>query len=611
MNERYYPASIKYINAGESGYIVKNRNTGESSYLNKGETELLLNLEGSKTLENHFEDIISFEKYNISASVFSEKFREWTGNGFLRNEKILTEYFREKNNNIRTGNSSIPLVSGVITSSRPALLKNCLSSRIESAEYNKINPHIIVCDDTVNTNIKDQNKKIIENFIKNYKGEISYIDVKGKRDLSQKIKQSFPDTKSINKEFPSEEIIDFALSISSPEAVIKRTAGSNRNSLFLSTAGCNLYSSDDDIEYKVLSGSLDKSIYSFSNESEVPVDFFPELIDIENKIKDKQYSELFTYFNSFTGRDPRLVQKSENLIIFENITPETALLMEKGQLKINTVTTGIFGARWFNRPYYPLFQINNRLNDYLIDYEKYKKIISNGLNILEFKDFTLSQDDFLIGANYCIDNTELTSPCFPLGNREDIVAEKIKNAALNPGLKLKLPQIIKHSTINKKPFSKNNFTDTSLGTGTYSTIIIDWLSQSLINPRGASRMKELGYRIQEFCRLENSDFIDQIKLMQLSVLTDSISRINYLLEIYTDSPEWIIKDLESWSSLLKKEAEGKETLLPFEFRTNSDFNINMDIFKSYLNKCGEMLYWWPEIWEAARQINMEGRGISI
>ena len=67
--------------------------------------------------------------------------------------------------------------------------------------------------------------------------------------------------------------------------------------------------------------------------------------------------------------------------------------------------------------------------------------------------------------------------------------------------------------------------------------------------------------------------------------------------------------MDKYYNLLKKEALGPDTVVPKELRIIGDTEKSLKVFRQYLYKCGEMLQWWPEIWEAARDINTEGRGL--
>ena len=109
--------------------------------------------------------------------------------------------------------------------------------------------------------------------------------------------------------------------------------------------------------------------------------------------------------------------------------------------------------------------------------------------------------------------------------------------------------------------------------------------------------------------MKASDFKEQLKLMQLGFLTKSMAHISYLLEIYEGKPSWWAEDMEKYYKLLKREALSSDSVVPRELRNYSTKEEALAVFKDYIFKCGEMLYWWPEIWEAARDINLEGRGL--
>ena len=123
--------------------------------------------------------------------------------------------------------------------------------------------------------------------------------------------------------------------------------------------------------------------------------------------------------------------------------------------------------------------------------------------------------------------------------------------------------------------------------------------------RGKKRLKELGFRLQEFSRINYRDFFDQLKLMQLGHLSLTMDLIVELLEVYKETPLWWADDLKQYYKLLKKEALSKESVVPKEFRSTGDTDKDLRLFKDYIFKCGLLIEWWPEIWEASKNLNKE------
>ena len=595
--KKYYPAHIESKKAGESGYFVKNINNNKTSFFNIAETELFNNITGCRTLSDHYESIKENDKYNLSDPLIENLFSSWIEKGFLRDEKRLIKKISKADYH-----NSATLVSGSVTCGRPDMLDRWFLSKIKSEEYKKLKPQIIVCDDTEKDVLKEKNEKVIKNYNNEYSGKIIYINNKDKKNLSEMIK------KTGHPSLPP-YIVDFALNLSEDLPGLSIKTGGNRNSLFLASAGSNLYSSDDDIENKVFSDPLTDNKYHFINEINTHPDFYPDMDKIENIINKKKKAEILSLFNEYTGKDPRAVENIKNRISWHDIPPEESLLMEKNELKIKIITTGFYGGRWFKNPFLPILHNNAEQNPYINDQEKYRDIINYGLNIVNHKKNIFDRGSYLIGGNFCFDNTEISSLCLPIGRKQDIVFAEILRACLTPGLNLNLPHVIFHSPLEKKPFTENNYTDISLHIGNYSTRIINSLSPFLINPPGEKRLKELGCRIQEFSKINYTDFFDQLKLMQLTFISDSMNHIAYLLELYEEKPSWLAEDLKKYYELLKQEALLKESLVPAELRLIGETKKALSIFKDYLFKCGEMLYWWPEIWEAARDINLEGRGL--
>ena len=598
MKIRYYPALLDFKKAGENRFFVINRNDDITHVLSNIEGNLLMSLSGSRTATEHLEEINKINLYNFSGAFLSDRLNGWIKKNFLRKEELL---FKPDSHNHVQKNNIKNLISGCITSNRPDMLKGWLESRLKTADYIDKKTPIIICDDTRINKIRKNNISIAENYRKNYPGEIYHIDQENKIILSKIIKHSLPGEVQKN-------LVDFSLSINHSYPEIK-TTGSNRNALQLITAGFNLYSSDDDIEYRFSSKNNDNDSFHFPNKEILAPSFYPDMETMtKNLLKPKEYNFLDKLENLINS-DITSIIKKKGSVFFDNITPYLAMLQEKNLLKIRVISAGYCGGRWYQNPYMPLLQQDVARDLFFYNHEKYRQIRDNGLNIIAAEQNTFDHSDLIMGGTLCIDNKNLLPPCLPFGMQDDTSFSILLNRCLEPALSLHLPAALYHNHTKNPSFNPENFQDVSINIVTYSTLILERLTSAFLNPYGKERLRELGFRFQEFGKLKTADFEEQLKLIQLGFLSKAMNHISYLLDLYEREPVWWAEDMERYYSLLKKEALGKNTAVPRELRSYGTKKEALTVFKNYLFKCGEMLQWWPEIWEAARMINMEGRGI--
>ncbi len=597
MDKKYYPSHNKYIKAGNNEYFIKNFNTGITSITGSFEAYLLQNLYGCRSISEHFKLLKNVDQYELDDSVIKNTINKWIKQKFL----IPEEHIFEKTESItKTGSSNI--ISGCITCNRPDMLKKWFETRIQHESYKKRKLSIIICDDTKNTLIKEKNIKTVETFKNSYQGKIIYISDNEKKKLFLRIADI------TNSSIPR-EIIDFTFSFSFPN-VQSITSGSNRNTLFAVTAGNCLYTSDDDKEFRFFSRKDQKKrIFSLTDSYRYPTNFHPDtklLMESVNKVN----IDLINIYENYIASDAVTViyQRANNSLM--NITAETAAMIEKGNPVINTICAGYCGGRWFQNPYLPLFQQGDEREHIFDEYKNYRLIRNNGINMTApIENYIIESGNFLMGGSLCINNKSLIPPCLPLGTRDDTIFGTLFNRCLEPGFTLHLPFALYHNPSVKHSFQPENFTDISIDTGVYSTLIIEKLTSSFIQPHGKERLKELGFRFQEFGELKIEDFEEQLKLIQLGFLSKAMNHISYLLDLYEREPVWWAEDMERYYSLLKKEALGKDTAVPRELRSYGTKKEALTVFKNYLFKCGEMLQWWPEIWEAAKNLNEEKKGL--
>ena len=592
MTEKYYPAFLDFKQIGENRYFAVNRNDDKTLIISRCEGDLLKKLSGCRSLDEHMERIIESGEYNISGSMLAGTIESWVDKGFLRSEKKL---FKKPDLNIKKEK----IISGCITSNRPDMLERWFKTRVAAADYIQKKPDIIVCDDTRNLKKLDKNKNIISKFRNQYSGNIYYFDEKAKSAYLNKIKDLLPDS------IP-DYILDFSLSINH-DLPGRRTPGTNRNALFLITAGNNLYTSDDDIEYNFFSKQEKSSKYSFPDGKVFIPEFFPDMQTIESVLNKCDNFMLLEYFEKFINTNLSFLI-NEQEVSLSNISSRTAMLQENNLLKIRALCLGYYGARWYENPYLPLSQRNNDIGEFFINRDNYNKIRHNGLNIMATDTYSVAAGDTLMGGTLCLNNKDLIPPCFPQGMRDDTCLSLLLNECLEPSLALHQPVALYHNPVEKPQLTEADFTDVSANMGDYAIIILEKLTSLLICRHGKERLKDMGSHLQNFGKLKDSDFEEQLKLLQMGFLTKKMDHICFLLDLYNEEPAWWADDLKKYYKLLEKEALSSDSVIPKELRVYNDKSKAMNVFKEYLFNCGELLEWWPEIWEAAKYMNMEGQG---
>ena len=596
MNKKDYPAFFSFKKAGENLCFIKNINDNTVNLIDLYEAELISSLSGSKTISEHLKTISAHETYGISYTALQKMLSRWIIKGFLREEDLL---FNEKKKLRTQKNKNI--LSCCVTYNRPEMLDKWLRTRIRSSDYLKRKTTIIICDDTKKTEIQSQNRRIATHWGNKYPGKIIHFDRNKKKKLIKKINDILPD--SIPK-----DLISFSISADNDDMNSKST-GSNRNALNLFTAGHTVYSSDDDLEYQIFSlKKNDNNNNLFSQSSEFRPLFTEDINSLFNITREEEKIDLLKHFDCFIDSEAASLKESQKYNALSEIPSETAYMIEKKDLKIQTVVAGYCGGKWYRNPYLPLLHRN--INDrWLENPAEYNKVKANGINFNSSLSYIINNGDFFMGGTYCINNRIITPPCFPIGRREDTNFGIILNKCLASGFTMLLPYALFHNPVDKKPFTLEDFNDVSVDIGVYTTIILEKLTFMFINPCGEKRIKELGLRIMDFADLNISIFEEQLKLLQLNYISRTMNHISYLLEIYEEEPSWWADDIKSYYKLLKTEAEKGDSVVPRELRTIAAKEKALSIFKDYLNKCGEMLYWWPEIWNAAAELNKERKGI--
>ena len=600
METRYYPAFTDFKNRNISKCFIINRNDNKTCFIGKQEAELFNTLNGCKTIQEHLEEIMQTVPENIPYSAVSNVLKQWISSGLLREERLLEKSRFNSPSESSSGQST--LFSCCITCNRPFMIERWLDTRTTSDDYinNKID--IAVLDDSDNTKTVKSNIETVKERQKTYPGRILYIGKEEKSDFSDTIKKSLHGS-------VTEEIIDFSLN-PGRRYFDTITTGSNRNSFILLTAGFSACSNDDDLEYRIYSkkdSNPEEFVFSENYTSEAV--YYPDMKTLNDNVREDNDFSIISNFNDLALSDSVFRNNRSFSNSLSTITPHIAMLMEKDELKLRTATAGYCGGRWHSNPYFPLLRGRTNIFNNLENLKNYEETKMNGFNIVAPESFVLDYSDFLMGGTFWINNNELIPPCFPLGRREDSNLGMLIHRCLEPGLSLHMPYALYHNPSEKKAFDKDYFNDISLDSGVYTTLILDKYSSALISDNGEGKLKELGFRIMEIGKLDTAEFEEQLKLLQLGYLTKTMNHVSYLLDLYNSEPSWWAEDMEKYSRLLESEALKENSVAPRELRVYETKDKALTVFKDYLYKCGEMLYWWPEIWEAARELNIDGKGL--
>jgi len=595
VEERYYPASVTMEKAGENRLLVHNENDNSNHIIPQLLGTILLQLAGSLTIEEHIESIRSNAiGIGLSKSLLYDIAKEWVSHGLLRSENLIMAGSKKSSSN------KAPFFSGCITCNRPKMIDRWLNTRTLSQSYSSNKINILISDDSRDKKIIENNKLIAEKHSNGYSGKIKLINRVHRENYSNLL--HIASNKKISK-----DIIDFAININTPN-YNAATMGSNQNSLILGSAGSILLSNDDDIEYKAYSlrDNKEKEVV-FCDNYVSPVFFYPNMEQLDFNTQELGNYNLPEICRDFLNSSLNKYLATPDALSI--ISPKTAILLEKELIGILAVVGGYRGARWHQKSYRSIVEPQHNMEQYFYNFDDYSSIKKNGINFTASEKTIFNNGSFFMGGTYCIDNSNILPPVFPIGTFNDSIFGVLFNRCLGPAFSVLLPVAFFHNPEIKKEFSENDFNDVSMGIGNYCFILANKFTESFVTKDSKGRLQETGYRFEELGKLSLADFEEYLKLIQLEYISQMMNHIDAIKEFYSEGPAWWQEDMIKCYTLLKDEAEKKDTVVPVELRSLNNKEKALSLFQEYLKKYGILLQLWPDIWELSRQLNIEGKGL--
>jgi hypothetical protein len=217
--------------------------------------------------------------------------------------------------------------------------------------------------------------------------------------------------------------------------------------------------------------------------------------------------------------------------------------------------------------------------------------------------YTISDGSLFMTMNTGYDNRALLPPFLPVGRNEDGLFSITLHACMEGALVGHLPLAVHHAPPELRRFPQGAFLNPAPG---ISDIIAAAVTSFAPTPgaRSASdRLVALGRHLVGFSSLETKDFEDQLMTSWLSATSHYIGYLEYLLNLHKGQPEYWANDVQSLIENLMDFVVHGSAAVPSELHDNQPVEQAKESCKRIVRKFGELLYWWPVIYGAAKKLH--------
>ena len=469
-----------------------------------------------------------------------------------------------------------------LTCDRVGFFTRSLSSIADELKKKGHHKTIAAFDDSASTDTRNIKRKITSE-IQNSTGQyIHYIGYDEKLLFLKKLQESLP--------LHLHDTARFFL-FGDNELPYLRSAGGNRNAMLSAFAGKSFFSFDDDTELKLyhLRNSENK-ITLEKGKPDLQIGSYPDIESIE------EYIELFAddpfeYIDSLLGADA------------DDLIPGS------GKAKVRALMLGIYGGRWFSRPFGVLFHEGEVRNSTYVSRDKYEKAKLNPFCYMQSPNTILTDSSFFVSTAVGVDAASIVPPFFPQLRNDDNAWSILLRKCCKDSLIAHLPFAVYHERSDKAPFIKDDFKKVGADLGLNIIYILSTLSEQLICPEGADPYELLGRTLIGLSELPQKKWEDMCRGVWNQHVGNTVSNLKDLLDKYEWEPDFWVRDVEKYMDILRSCSMEPEYFIPVELQEKGTFEEAGRLHRKILYNYGSLLTEWGNIWDEIIGLNISGNGL--
>jgi hypothetical protein len=552
-----------------------------------------------RTVEEHISLLQSKGWSDVDKADIKQALNELWQRGYLLSRTEIIEGIRE-NADISDSEASIGRIAWV-TRDRPDTLLRSVESAAAMSEKNHRSIAFTIFDDSSSAKASERLKMQLKKIAEDRSLQILYTSSKEREKFCLEI------ARYGGRDQSYQEAARFALHRMEGS---KFTPGINRNAMLLATIGEMFIHADDDtiFQFSKNENSLeelnissdfdptDKRLYR--DREQLLESVSPELMDI------------FAFHEKLLGkRMSRCLPASDKGLHLESINSNFAYLLQRGNGQVRATMTGICGDSGLRHPGMILYLTGEARKRNMSSELRYREALLSREIYRLVNHFTVSEGAFLMAPNIGLDNRRILPPFIPTSRNSDGLFGVTLRSCLSDALIGHLPVAVYHDPPGNRYFAAEELT---LISNNMADLII-LLVLSFRYPHEIKdddhRFRTLGEYLIRVGTLAKKAFADFIKARKLTEVSQNIQHLYRLLDIYEGSPQYWCQDVFNRIEVLQAYAQSEHIDIPTVLLSGRDPVVARDLCRRLVRQFGELLFWWPEIIDAAKELQDNGQGM--
>jgi hypothetical protein len=390
----------------------------------------------------------------------------------------------------------------------------------------------------------------------------------------------------------------------------------------LHTVGDSIFCTDDDTVCRIAAPpSLEENLAFTSGCDPAQYRFFP----------DRQTSLRSVTFvtEDFLASHERFIGKSLGSVIssledtvklnFDQIDSEFLRRLETSSGKVRVTFNGVFGDCAWGAPFglwgdpIGYLLLDDKSHARLVKSEsEYRSACTSRelfriVNCATISDETFSQTTF-VG----LDNQHLLPPFFPVRRGMDKIFGITLWRCFDEAYFCHLPQALLHAPTTDRRFWPGEIIRSASGFDIDKVIIecIKSLEFGPVKKDGEEKLRSLGKHLMELGSMPFADFEEFVRTQAWNTNSQFISLMEDRLRLHRESPDYWSNDVKKYISILRQSMTRRDYWVPLDLIEGRSIDEVRELTQRLVFNFGQLLYWWPEIIEVARDLRAQGQRLA-
>jgi hypothetical protein len=310
---------------------------------------------------------------------------------------------------------------------------------------------------------------------------------------------------------------------------------------------------------------------------------------------------IFDMHERTLGRTITELASSESISIARNCQEFAAALSAPDDSTVMLTCAGIVGDLGMSCADPILFSTGKIRTLLVNDRARYDVAMSSREGYRVAAKHCITHESFCMTYSMGLVNTSAVPPFVPLGRGQDTVFGEMLALCDGHAMYSHLPVAVTHDSDRRPNYDAPMGSATGIGVAEVILAFLSMWRQSLLVDGREARIMQVGRLCQDAVMVSPDQFNRILKNLILARRTRDMSRVETAAAAdAVVSPHW--RDgIAAYRRLLNERICGTDFFRPFEFSQRR--NPNWVDLQAFVADYGNLLIWWPRLWQAARQRN--------